>query len=566
MLEKLIVKNVALIERAEIEFEEGLNVLSGETGSGKSVLLDSINFVLGAKADKTMIRFGDSECSVTAVFRPQETNPVFDVLKDMDIDCDESVLIARKFRQDGRGDIKVNGCSVNSAMLRKITQYLVDVHGQSEHFYLLSEANQLRLLDKAAGEPLQCLKKQLGSFLEKQKEYKENLKSLGGDEAERGRRLDILQYQLDEIERAQLKEGEEETLLAKKMLYANMEKILRSLSDAAESLNGENAGIDCLNSAVHSLSDIGEYDEEYRSLQERLDSVATEAEDIAYSLNSCLESLNFDEADREETESRLDLIRSLKKKYGNSIEQIFTYRDRIEEEFQLLSHCDEEFAKLSALLNKNTVSIYSVCQKMTELRKKAGKDFCERVTKELKTLNIPAAQFCAEFDAYGEADVLKANSDGMDTMRFLFSANAGEPLKPLNKVISGGEMSRLMLAIKTRISDTNDISTYIFDEIDTGISGATAMTVAEKFADIARQKQILAVTHLPQIAAMADSNYRLFKKQTQDDKTLTEIEALDAAGKQKEIIRLLGGGDSAAAQSLSLELIKKCSEIKRKLL
>lgn len=563
MLDKLTIKNVALIERAEVEFGAGLNVLSGETGSGKSVILDSINFVLGAKADKSMIRYGENECAVSAVFRCGEAAQA--VLRDMDLDADEEVVVSRKYRQDGRGDIKVNGNTVNAAMLRKITAHLVDVHGQSEHFYLLSEANQLKVVDRAAGGPLAECKEALAALLQKRRELNEKRRALGGDEAERGRRLDILKYQIDEIEKADLKEGEEEALTAKKNFFANVEKIARSLAEASEYLRGDNAAVDCLNGAKRAFTDASSFGEEYASLAERLESVALEAEDIGETLASMADGVFYDEREAEETENRLDLIKSLKKKYGNSITEVLRYAEKIGEEYDLLLHCDEEFAKLSEETDKNDAAVFRLCEKITKLRKGAADSFCARVTDELKTLNIKNAQFCAEFAPYGEEETKHVAADGADRMQFLFSANKGEPLKPLSKVISGGEMSRLMLAIKTRMSDLNEIDTYIFDEIDAGISGATAKTVAEKFADIAKTKQIIAVSHLAQIAAMADENFLISKSETPEGKTLTDIVKLDEAGKSGEIVRLLGGtGESGAARALAEELVRECRAYRAK--
>ena len=563
MLEKLTIKNVALIERAEVEFGAGLNVLSGETGSGKSVILDSINFVLGAKADKSMIRYGENECAVSAVFRCGEI--VQNILREMDLDADEEVIVSRKYRQDGRSDIKVNGNTVNAAMLRKITAHLVDVHGQSEHFYLLSEANQLKVIDRAAGEQLAAFKEELAALLHKRRELNEKRKALGGDEAERGRRIDILKYQLDEIEKADLKEGEDEALESKKNFFANIEKIARALAEASEYLRGDNAAVDCLNGAKRSVSDAAPFGEEYASLAERLESAALEAEDIGETLASLADNVFYDEREAEETESRLDLIKSLKKKYGNTIPDILRYAEKMGEEYDLLLHCDEEFAKLSQETEKNNAAVFIVCTKITKLRKDAADIFCARVADELKTLNIKNAQFCAEFAPYTEEETKHAAADGADKMQFLFSANKGEPLKPLSKVISGGEMSRLMLAIKTCMSDLNEIDTYIFDEIDAGISGGTAKTVAEKFADISENKQIIAVSHLAQIAAMADENFLISKAETPDGKTLTDIVHLDHAGKKAELIRLLGGaGNSNAAKALADELVRECKAYRNK--
>lgn len=564
MLDKLIIKNIALIGYSEIEFGRGLNVLSGETGSGKSVILDSINFVLGAKADRSMIRYGENECSVSAVFRLENASPVYGILQELDIDPDEEVVITRKFTSDGRNSIKVNGSTVNVSMLRKITSNLVDVHGQSEHFYLLSEANQLALIDKAAKDSLFPVKEKLKALLGESHSIRQKLSSLGGDEAARGRRIDILKFQIDEIDRAELKEGEEEELKAKKLLFNNMEKIIRAASEALQFLGGEGGASDSLNGAKYALSEIHSFSPDYAALLERLENVVAETEDIHDSLSALTENLSWNEEESNLIEERLDLIRSLKKKYGETVDKIYDYLDSVREEYDLLTHCDEEFSKLSLQLKKNLTKIYDTCTELTRLRKQTGEAFCKRVEQDLKTLNIKNARFCAEFAPYTAEEAKSAGADGLDKMSFLFSANAGEPLKPLNKVISGGEMSRLMLAIKTNMSDVNQISTYIFDEIDTGISGNTARVVAEKFADIAKYTQIIAVSHLPQIAAMADENFLISKHETQDGKTVTEILPLGKEGRLNEIVRLVGGdAASVAAVSLASELIASCSDYKK---
>lgn len=564
MLDKLIIKNIALIGYSEIEFGRGLNVLSGETGSGKSVILDSINFVLGAKADRSMIRYGENECSVSAVFRLENASPVYGILQELDIDPDEEVVITRKFTSDGRNSIKVNGSTVNVSMLRKITSNLVDVHGQSEHFYLLSEANQLALIDKAAKDSLFPVKEKLKALLGESHSIRQKLSSLGGDEAARGRRIDILKFQIDEIDRAELKEGEEEELKAKKLLFNNMEKIIRAASEALQFLGGEGGASDSLNGAKYALSEIHSFSPDYAALLERLENVVAETEDIHDSLSALTENLSWNEEESNLIEERLDLIRSLKKKYGETVDKIYDYLDSVREEYDLLTHCDEEFSKLSLQLKKNLSKIYDTCTELTRLRKQTGEAFCKRVEQDLKTLNIKNARFCAEFAPYTAEEAKSAGADGLDKMSFLFSANAGEPLKPLNKVISGGEMSRLMLAIKTNMSDVNQISTYIFDEIDTGISGNTARVVAEKFADIAKYTQIIAVSHLPQIAAMADENFLISKHETQDGKTVTEILPLGKEGRLNEIVRLVGGdAASNAAVSLASELIASCSDYKK---
>lgn len=562
MLSKLTIKNVALIDSAEIEFCAGLNVLSGETGAGKSVILDSVNFVLGAKADKTMIRYGETECMVKAEFSVPEDSKAVHALREMDIDTDGDIIISRKFSESGKNSIKLNGNTVTVSMLRKVTDSLVDVHGQSEHFFLLKESNQLRTLDGVAGGELIPEKEKLSGLLSELRQIDRQINLLGGDVKERGRRLDILKFQIDEIEAVDLKEGEEEELLAKRNKINNLEKIISAVREATEALSGENGALDCIRSAKRAMSGIARLDEEYSSAYERLEGIALDADDIAETLSEMGDELYFDEDEARETETRLDAITALKRKYGANKKEIDAYLKKSREEYELLSDCEGQYAILTEKSERVRKQIYEVCRKITSLRKKSGEAFCRRVTEELKTLNIRNAKFEIQFDDYTPEDAASAGANGLDRICFLFSANAGEPLKPLGKIISGGEMSRFMLAIKTQLSDVNEISTYIFDEIDAGISGKTAKVVGEKFAKIAKNMQIIAVSHLAQIAAMSDREF-LIEKREEDGKTHTQVRELNEKEKTQEIVRLLGGeeGEEFAVKHAE-ELLKQAREYK----
>ena len=562
MLSKLTIKNVALIEYADIEFSEGLNVLSGETGAGKSVILDSVNFVLGAKADRSMIRYGETECMVKAEFFVPETSKAVATLRDMDIDTDGEIVISRKLSDGGKNTIKVNGNSVTVSMLRQVTDSLVDVHGQSEHFFLLKENNQLKTLDNVVGAELLPLKELLISLLKEKRQIEQQIAMLGGDEKERGRRLDVLRFQIDEIESVDMKDGEEEELLARRNKIMNLEKIISAVQGAVSALSDERGVLDGLRMAARSLSSISRLDNSYEAVCERIENLAIDAEDVAETLNDLGEELYFDENEAAQTESRLDVVRSLKRKYGANKQEIDAYYEKICKEYELLSDCEGQYALLTDQKAKTEGKIYSVCQEITRLRKSHGEAFCKRVTDELKTLNIASAQFDIQFNEYTKQDVGRANASGLDDICFLFSANAGEPMKSLGKIISGGEMSRFMLAVKTQLSSINEISTYIFDEIDAGISGKTAKVVGEKLARIAKNTQIIAVSHLAQIAVMSDSEF-LIEKQELSGKTLTQVKILTEEEKKEEIVRLLGGsqGDEYAAKHAE-ELLKQAIEYK----
>ena len=411
MLSTLTIKNVALIEYAEIEFGKGLNVLSGETGAGKSVILDSVNFVLGAKADRSMIRYGETECMVKAEFFVSEQNKALDALREMDIDSDGEIIISRRFSENGKNAIKINGSTVTASMLRKVTASLVDVHGQSEHFFLLNEGNQLKTLDTIIGEGLFPLKAELSELLKTKKELESQISMLGGDEKERERRIDLLQFQIEEIQNANFQEGEEEELLAKRNKISNLEKILSALREAMQAISGERGAADGLRYAGRSLGVIARIDSEYNDLYERLENVANEISDLGADISDAAEGLYFDENEAQEVEERLDLLRSLKRKYGADIPEINAYLEKITGEYDLLSDCEGKYAALSAEIEKTERKIYSVCKKITEMRKTQGAEFCTRVIRELKTLNIPNAQFAIDFKEYDEDDAEDEEND-----------------------------------------------------------------------------------------------------------------------------------------------------------
>ena len=393
MLSKLTIKNVALIESATIMFGDGLNVLSGETGAGKSVILDSVNFVLGAKADRAMIRYGETECMVKAEFILSENAKAVEVLREMDIDSDGEIIISRKFSENGKNTVKINGNTVTATMLRKVTDCLVDVHGQSEHFFLLKESNQLKTLDEVVGDGLISEKQALQALLKENRAIDKQIALLGGDEKERGRRLDILQFQIEEIETVDLQDGEEEELLAKRNKIKNLEKIISALRETTECLSGENGVLDGLRLSARALLGITKLDDAYENVYEKLESVAIDLGDILETLNNMADELYFDENEAEETETRLDIIRTLKRKYGANKEEIDAYLEDIKKEYDLLSDCEGQYAILTDKKGKNLKKIYQICRTITELRKSQGKAFCKRVTEELKTLNIQHAQF-----------------------------------------------------------------------------------------------------------------------------------------------------------------------------
>ena len=555
MLSRLYIKNIALIKEADIEFDGGLNVLSGETGSGKSIILDSINFVLGSKADKTMIRHGESEAFVKAEFNVDESSEAVALLKSLDIESEGEFIISRRL-VDGKNSIKINGNSVTLAMLKSVTLHLVDVHGQSEHFFLLNEINQLKVIDNLLGEEAENLKKELSKLLEKKRSYKEKISSLGGNEIERERKLDLLEYQIKEIENADLKVGELEELKQRRNKIINIEKILNAVTTVKNYFDVDGGISDAMYSASKEFARISGISEEYNNVLSRIEGLEADVADISATLSDIADGLTFDENEAQTVEDRISLLKSLIKKYGATEEEILAYKDRIDEERRAILNSAELLEQYSKQIEDCDNSAYELCVKLSQLRRQAAKIFCKSIESELKSLNIPNAVFNIKFNEFTRESAKLNSSNGCDEVVFEFSANKGEPVKPLSKVISGGEISRFMLAVKTQLKDLNGISTYIFDEIDAGISGYTADTVAKKFKNIAKSTQIIAVSHLPQICASSDNQYLIFKKE-EGGITCTNIMKLNNEQKIDEIVRLIGNVNTTSARQHAEDLIKQ---------
>lgn len=538
MLETLRIENIALIENLEIGFCKGLNILSGETGAGKSIIIDSLNFVLGTRADKSLISYGKDLARVSAFFDLSDCPATKRLLSDMEIDCDDNELaLQRVMTVDGKNTCRVNGQKVTLAMLKEIALSLTDIYGQHEATGLLDDENHIAILDKYARS---ALEKPLTTQKELFAEYGEIKRELAkyGSLSDVAKKTDALNFELEEIEKADLKEGEEEELLAKRKKFNNSRAITDALAASKNCLDGDEGAVISVSGAKSQLSSVDEYDPRYGELVERLDSAKIELRDIAETLEGLLEESEYNPYEAERVEQRLALVRTLKRKYGSDVSEILAYADKIREELQFYGDAEYNIEKLNSRLavcerdlKKNSLDIHA-------LREKFAKALAENICKELKELGMNNATFYAEV---GYSDD-RIGENGADDVLFMFSANAGQPAKALSKVISGGELSRFMLAVKNIISDVDGVQTMVFDEIDTGISGKIAQVVAEKLYNISTGKQVLAVTHLPQLASMADAHY-LITKHTADCKTFTDVKLLDEDGTVGEIARLLGGSE-----------------------
>lgn len=563
MLNKLTVKNVALIESAEIDFTKGFNVLSGETGSGKSVILESLNFVLGAKADKTLIRNGAEECAVSAEFDIEGCTAVCNILDEFGFDKDDVLLITRRFNLSGKNTVKINGNSATVSMVKRLTDNLIDVHGQSEHFYLLSSTNQLKLIDKFTASDENGLLTKIKELHDKYKELNKEFTAAGGDEASRLLRLDVLNYQIKEIENAEIKESEFEELTALKEKLLHREKIVSALNAVKSGIEDEGGVSDVLSNAVRTLNGISGLGDEYSDVAERLNGAYAEIDDVLSSVASLLDDLGYSEYSIDEVEERLGRIKNLFKKYGGSFDGVQEFLKTAKAEEEKLENFNVYAANLQNEIFKIQKELYELYTDLSEKRRSSAKIFAENVQAELKELGMTKARFYVDFAEIPSFENCKFDSaNGIDTVKFMFSANSGEQPKPLSDIISGGEMSRFMLSVKAQTAKYNEISTFIFDEIDAGISGEIAWVVAKKLALISCSVQVIAVSHLPQIASFADNNILILKTEFAD-KTVTSVKTLDNDGKIAEIVRLSGGVmDSAFAVEHAKTLIAKARDFK----
>ncbi len=567
MLNKLTIKNIALIECVNIDFLNGLNVLSGETGSGKSVIIESLNFVLGAKADKTLIRTGQNDCYVCAEFDVSNNKSILEAYNEFDFDADDVLILSRKFDINGKNSIKINGNTVNVSMLRKFTRSLVDVHGQSEHFELLNTGNQLKLLDNFGGDKLFSLKENIKTLYDELRGINIELDKLGGDESFRLNRLDVLNYQINEIENANITENEEDELLVIREKIKNQEKIINALNAVKEIINGENGISDLLLLGAKNANIISKYSPEYERLSEQISNLIDNADSVLSDTQSMLEGFDYNDYDNDYIEQRLEIIKLLKKKYGGDYAEINSFLENAIAERDKLNNFNENAEIL--LLNRKqilTKELYTLYGNLSQLRKENALILSKNVSEELIELGMPSAKFSVLFSDVPTIDNCKFDSpNGYDQIEFLFSANLGEPLKNLSAVISGGEMSRFMLAIKAQSARYNDVSTYVFDEIDAGISGNVATTVAKKLVKISKNTQVIAITHLPQISVYADNNL-LISKSEENDKTVSSVCMLNDENKINEIIRLVGGSsDNEHARQHAINLIHDANEYKKSL-
>ena len=532
MLTSLKIENVAIIESAAIEFGCGLNVMTGETGAGKSIVIDSINAVLGERTSRELIRTGADSAKVYAVFEDVGEN-VKAMLDENCIECDDGVLIVnRVINRDGKNICRVNGFPVTVSMLKSIGRELIDIHGQHDNQALLSPEKHCGFIDSYAenAQLIEDYRRAYSTLCEIRKE----LHSINTDEQEKARRIDLLTYQIDELEQAEITAGEWDELNERKTLFNNSQRVIDSLNTAYEVLKCDNGGIDCVSQAASELERAGQYMDSVNETAQKIADMRYELEDAAEIIRDSLSELDFDESELDEIEERLDLLYRLSRKYGQTEEDMLSYLEKAKAELESISFSEERQKILLEKEQKAFVEAEKLAAELTAVRLNFGRQLSDAICAELEFLDMPNVRFAVS------REETELSENGKDSIEFLISANAGEEPKPLAKIASGGELSRIMLAIKNVLADSDNVDTMIFDEIDTGVSGRAAQKIAMKLREVSAGRQVVCVTHLAQIAAQGDVHLYI-SKSVRDGKTYTDIRPLLSDDRIEEIARIMGG-------------------------
>ena len=549
MLQLLHIENIALIEQADIAFERGFNALTGETGAGKSIVIDSLGAVLGQRTSRDLIRTGAAKAFVSAAFDGVDAGIPALAENGVAPEEDGSLLLSRELSADGKNVCRANGRPITVAQLKAIGSALLNIHGQHDGTALLDETQHLLYLDRFGH--MDARLEDYGKLYTALSATRREIDALRMDEAEKARRVDTLRHQIEELERAELKEGEEEALLARRNILRNGEKFIAAVTEADYCLNGgdESGGaapaIKQAHDAIHGLRSLGD---EFIDLSERLEALYSEAYDLAMTIRDKREGFDFSPQELDAAESRLDQLYRLKKKYGGTVEEMLAYLDRSKDELDRIEYADDRIVQLQKKLDEQKAAVVKAARELSDARKAAAKTLESEIARELAELDMPKVRFAIDF-AEQEPD-----ATGMDVVRFLMSANVGEELKPIHKIASGGELARIMLAMKNVFAAQESVMTMVFDEVDTGVSGRAAQRVAEKLAKVSREKQVLCVTHLPQLAAMADTHFCV-EKGEENGRTFTRVQELDREGRARELARLTGG------ESVSETMLRGAEEL-----
>ena len=532
MLSLLHIENIAVIECADISFDKGFNVLTGETGAGKSIVIDAISAILGERAYRDMIRTGTNKASVRAVFTEVPQLPWFE---ENGVEYDPETVIQREVYLDGKNVCRVNGTLVTVTILRKLGIQLINIHGQHDSASLFDEDNHLQFLDDFGAND--ALREDYSQKYAKVAALRREIDRMSMDEGEKLRRMETLRYQIEEISRAELEAGEDEALEERRKLLQNAEKLSSGMDAAVECLYGgdeTDGAASLLMEAERELSRLSRYTDSFAQLQERVADLMYQVQDVAEAVKDARDELSYSADELEQIESRLDVIHKLRRKYGVTCADILEYLEKAKQELDEIEFADDHLERLKLKLTKAEAAAWDAAKALRGNRKQTAQVLSQRILTELAQLDMPKVQFSCNFTE------LELTANGADAVAFYMSANAGEALKPMSKVASGGELARIMLAMKHVLAEQDRVATLIFDEVDTGVSGRAAQKVAQKLRSVAKTKQVLCVTHLPQMAALATTHF-LIAKAERGGRTYTSVQPLDLEGRKQELARIIGG-------------------------
>ena len=538
MLTELSIKNFAIIENLTVSFTKGLTVLTGETGAGKSIIIDAVHLLVGGRGSSEFVRHGEEKAEIEGLFQLESlTHPSYQKAEEFGIEIEEGMLILRRdISQTGKSVCRINGKLVTISTLREIGGTLIDIHGQHEHQELMEESKHQKLLDQFGAKSISSQLKEYANLYQSYEQTSKRLKSLSENEQKMAHRLDLIQFQFDEIQKAQLVINEDEQLIEEKKRLSNFEKVYEGLSNSYSVLQGEQKGLDWIGLLMSHLEDVSSVDQQYQELAETVSTSYYALEDVARELRSKMDSLEFNPERLHDIESRLNEINQLKRKYGKTIEEIIEYAAKIEEEIETLQNKETHINALNKELAAIKKDLVLEAKELTSTRLQFAEKLTKSIHRELKELYMDKTVFEVRF--HSDYDVFTPT--GCDQIGFFISTNPGEPLKPLSKVASGGELSRMMLALKSIFSKHQGVTSIIFDEVDTGVSGRVAQAIAEKIYKVAVSSQVLCISHLPQVAAMADTHLYI-SKVTQKGRTKTSVQSLSEPDKVKEIGRMISG-------------------------
>ncbi|MCY8837039.1 DNA repair protein RecN [Bacillus atrophaeus] len=573
MLAELSIKNFAIIEELTVSFERGLTVLTGETGAGKSIIIDAISLLVGGRGSSEFVRYGETKAELEGLFLLESGHPVFEVCQEQGIDVsDDMIVLRRDINSSGKSVCRVNGKLVTIAALREIGRLLLDIHGQHDNQLLMEDDKHLQLLDKFAGEEADSALHAYREGYQRYMKVLKKLRQLSESEQEMAHRLDLIQFQLDEIESAGLELNEDDILQEERLQISNFEKIYQALQNAYNALRNEQGGLDWVGMASSQLDDISDINEPLQKLSESVSNSYYLLEDSTFQMRNMLDELEYDPERLNFIETRLNEIKQLKRKYGATVEDILEYASKIEEEIDQIQNRDSHLQTLKQELDSVGKDVAVEAANVSKIRKAWAKKLAVQIQQELKSLYMEKSTFDTEFlirtaSRNEEAPIVNGQpvqltDQGIDMVKFLISTNTGEPLKPLSKVASGGELSRVMLALKSIFSSQQDVTSIIFDEVDTGVSGRVAQAIAEKIHKVSMGSQVLCITHLPQVAAMADTHL-LIAKESKDGRTTTHVTPLSKQEKVAEIGRMIAGVEvTDLTKRHAKELLKQANQVK----